>query len=487
MTTETQAAEWFLAFEDGSLRGAGYGDTPEALRRDGVTIIRPERPDETGAEWVTAMVNPRPGLAERAHVPAWVVQHEAAAARLVRCELPRDAYAPPDETRALILRDGETRGRVHVTLRGQCVWSHIHRAYLYAEDAVPIYDQGTDARSYLHTLCLSDDWTPCGDCGVHFQNPDFETYCPNCERNHQEGEEESSDRTIADYHSLRADQVFGFIDDTGAYSRHPVGNTMYAGVELELECADTTHRDLAAERVKAALGHVIICEDGSLRNGFEIISAPMTLTAQRALWRKLTPEVTRGLRGTPSTAGMHVHVSRAALTPLQIGKMVVFLNASVNYRFITAIAGRESSSYCRRHADKGEPHLLAQNWNNQRNRYDALNLCNRATVEFRIFKASTQRERVLKNVEFCFALAAYARYASINALTAREFCLWLTQPAQRKEYPLLVKFLQARGTLPQFSRPDQRVRKTFALVTEGLLPSQRSGEPATRDADALAA
>ncbi len=117
---------------------------------------------------------------------------------------------------------------------------------------------------------------------------------------------------------------------------------------------------------------------------------------------------------------MHVHINKASLTSLQIGKMLVFLNSAAMSQWITAIAQRESNGYCERSQKKVTDGKCASG-----GRYDIANVA-QTTVEIRMFRGSLLTDRVLKNIEFCHALVTYCRDTSIKVIEQwAEFASWL--------------------------------------------------------------
>jgi hypothetical protein len=307
----------------------------------------------------------------------------------------------------------------------------------------------------------------CESCDEVHWNGDYagDGQCIVCADN-DDNDDDASGEVIEEYHSVRAERRYGYLNED-RITAHPVQGTLYFGVELEVECPND--REEKALRVQAALPHVVLQYDGSLDNGFEIITAPAVLSAQRRLWKRFTTNVARGLKShNTSTCGMHVHVSRDALTPLQIGKLTVFLNAGENYGFVTTVSQRVMGTYCKQKSSKASfkngPDVFDRS-----DRYDALNLVNENTVEFRIFRGNTRADRILKNLEFCAALIAWTKTASLQALSFQNFLAWLTKPEQRTEYSVLYAFLCDAGVTTSFIKPKP-APKQFSLNVEGLVP-----------------
>lgn len=228
---------------------------------------------------------------------------------------------------------------------------------------------------------------------------------------------EYSPPLIGDYHSSKNRVVMKPDEWTAKHNR-------YLGVELEVECEDGNRKG-NAQLIKDYVedqGHRVFFErDGSLSNGFEMITDPMSLPAHRDLFSFLTQKsLTRNLRShNTGTCGLHVHVSRSGLTDLQIQKVVAFVNSPDNEWFIRALARRYSSGFCVVKSDK----KIGKSIHIGIDRYEAVNLTNRRTIEFRIFKGSLRYEAVIAAIEFCHAILEFCKPAvtGINQLSAGAF------------------------------------------------------------------
>jgi hypothetical protein len=191
-------------------------------------------------------------------------------------------------------------------------------------------------------------------------------------------------------------------------------------VELEVEMADRyAERSHKARQLNDVINggdvgkKVFFENDGSLSNGFELVTNPMSLPAHRELWKWLQDKsATKGLishKGRDnlnSTCGLHVHVNRDGLTKLQIAKMVAFVNNPDNEEFMTALARRYGSAmtgFCRIKADKAKVGNAAES----SDRYEAVNVTPRHTIEFRIFKGTLKYESLVAAIEFVHALCEY--------------------------------------------------------------------------------
>jgi hypothetical protein len=211
------------------------------------------------------------------------------------------------------------------------------------------------------------------------------------------------------------------------------------GVELEMEPrSGHDQSDLTAALGGITQKQYILKEDGSLDDGVELVTVPLTLEdhTSRFGWGKVLDPLRLIAKSGVDTdnCGMHVHINKSALTPLQIGKMLVFLNSVVLQDQITTIAQRDSNTFCQRRAKKFTDGRELSEY-----RHDIVNV-GVSTVEIRMFRGNLRAERVYKNLEFCHALVRYCKDASLTDIERwDEFASWLLK--RRSQYPHLVDFL----------------------------------------------
>ena len=200
-----------------------------------------------------------------------------------------------------------------------------------------------------------------------------------------------------------------------------VGNpndSIYMGVELEtLYSTKLNVESLYSYNKEGNIA--LLKEDGSIQGlGFEIVTCAMSLDVQLTYWRELIEQFGKEL--TPhSSCGMHVHISRQPLSQLQIGKILVFLNDPANDWYINEIAGRTANDYCERKPKKIEDVNCPQS------RYEALNLTNDSTIEFRLFASSNDYYLIASRIQFCHALTKYCEHAELTKLHWQDFKQWV--------------------------------------------------------------
>ena len=305
---------------------------------------------------------------------------------------------------------------------------------------------------YIHNDAVADAIDRDGDpCIIHPGNGNFH-WCEHRDMyvhdDYESPDDEMSVRNIIhNYHSSR-DRIQSIPD---AWTDR---NGYFMGAELEVE-AYNVNRDEAAYRIHEIVNpsgnygeRMFFENDGSLNDGFEMITQPMSLPAMADTFRFLeNPDAIAGLRSHMTrTCGLHVHVSKRGLTNLQINKIVAFVNDPRHEWLIRAVARRYSTGFCNiKNKKMGSLH-----WR-QDDRYEAINIQPRHTIEFRIFRGSLKYRSVMAALEFCHALVQFCRpaEAGIKDLTDEKF-LTFCQNKMKNETKHLLGFLNNR--LPNYKK-----------------------------------
>ena len=282
----------------------------------------------------------------------------------------------------------------------------------------------------------------CGDCYRCYDACCSCWYCESCSESHPEhvqgcGECNScldactcsDDEIIKDY-GTEAPKYLGF--------QGSPADGLFLGVELEVE-VHAGHREDSAESWLEHNGEwSICCEDGSLNQapGYEIKTAPMSLELHQQRWagalaREAWANKVKSCNTT--TCGLHVHVSRAPLSPLTIGKIVCFMNSDASVPFVVALAGRKkfyNGDYDKGKAVKSTAALEKSATEFPRTRYEAVNLCNADTIEFRVFKGTVNTTHVLADIEFCEALVRWSIQNTVQECdSVPAFVAWVRERA----------------------------------------------------------
>ena len=192
---------------------------------------------------------------------------------------------------------------------------------------------------------------------------------------------------------------------------------LYFGVEIEVERKNADmNRDELAGSIKS--DRIYCKNDGSLSNGFEIVTQPFNLALNSETMGDLKNAVEtcskEGYKShEASTCGFHIHASKAAMTENQISLLHEFFTSERNDKFIELIARRNYGSYTERNykmlmkAKKGK-----KNFN--QGKYVAFNTSNDDTVEFRIYKGSLKWSTVNATLHFTKHLIDFCGKCSVQ-------------------------------------------------------------------------
>lgn len=240
---------------------------------------------------------------------------------------------------------------------------------------------------------------------------------------------------IKAYSSNVLDHCQGFL----AMPHEPKTN-LYFGVEYEI-CAidnpDYSVSGLVDDVLSAFNGRAIVCHDGSVSHGFEVITVPATLSFHKnELWHNFfTSNLVHRLAGTAG-CGNHVHVSKKAWTPLTVGKLLTFIHSDDNSDFVSSISGRGQSSYCSRHRSLAKPSSILTG---SFSRNNAINIGPRDTIEFRMFKTSINPANLFKNLEFIDAIRHFTFNHKIGDMKTEKFLEFIVE--NHSLWPYLIHYL----------------------------------------------
>ena len=236
----------------------------------------------------------------------------------------------------------------------------------------------------------------------------------------------------------------------------------FLGVELETEVPSGIKEDRGpvADQVIQLLGDFAIAkEDGSLRNGFEICTQPASLEEHYKRWTPFFEHLPQNLvsfKSKEDRCGLHIHCSRKPLSLLTIAKIVVFVNNSANQPNIEIIAGRKGNNYAI-YAPKRYGTVHEERTRN--NRYEAVNLVNRDTIEFRIFKGTLSKPHLFKALEFCDAVIQFCMSYHNGIIHCREWKNFMDYVGLRsRDYQHLYAFLCAK-----FQKKETKLTKKFGF------------------------
>lgn len=273
---------------------------------------------------------------------------------------------------------------------------------------------------------VSDDCLICRRDGcVHYKNMKTKgKYCT-VHRELAKPKPQEPETGICAYHN-HSTKPFHFLHTESEYLKNV---QTYFGIELEVEFDRDINRSQVAKRALAAGKGLFYAEsDGSLMNGFELISRPMTL---RYLSLKKTQETIKSMLDylkresattERNTAGMHIHISRPEGLPVkeEYQKNLFWIVETLNLP-ILKIAEREPTSYCesvlQKISRRSELRELKQAyvdknidwWNYGRHMNINISGHKGKTHELRIFNTTLSYDHMMAAVELFNAISEAAK------------------------------------------------------------------------------
>jgi hypothetical protein len=245
-----------------------------------------------------------------------------------------------------------------------------------------------------------------------------------------------------------------------SYKPEPIFFGGHAGYGVELEIDDGDDKEEAARDIQTVAGnHIYIKEDGSLSyNGMEIVTHPATLDyhVNEFPWDDICDTaLSYGYRSHDTdTCGLHIHASRVLFgdteteQDLTIAKIMLLVDRWYDTHIVRF--ARRDISKMRRWADKPNADIQPEDDNDiaiykakktSNHRYKAVNLCNRATVEFRLFKGTLKRDTIVASIQWVDTIIRYCRKTPLkNLFDATWDDIFATT-----NYAELTEYLKRRG------------------------------------------
>lgn len=292
--------------------------------------------------------------------------------------------------------------------------------------------------------CYDNHYRTCEDCGRAVHDDDYYyneidgcNYCPNCEGNHQ-----SSIYNYHDYDYFSKKQIYG-----------ETGTKEFFGLEIEVS-GDSDY----ADEFLGIVPDVVLMHDGSIDEGFEIVTEPMT---RGYIAEKFLPNIEKGMKFLDdkgfyghNKGGIHIHVSQEVFSKKMLCALrnVLYSEIEANmdvWKIITQRHQSEINSWCRYKDARSITEILSDENDYPAlvyDRYTALNYDSRTrTYEFRIFNSNTRIERIRKNIQTVYSLVDYAKYKeeNYNSASTEDYINFINRNSEL--YPDLYSFISEKG------------------------------------------
>ena len=228
------------------------------------------------------------------------------------------------------------------------------------------------------------------------------------------------------------------------------------GVEIELdEGGESDNQARKLLEIANAESERIYCKhDGSLNDGFEVVSHPMTLEyhMKSMPWSVVLEKAKQlgYLSHQAKTCGLHVHVNRTAFGDNIAEQEEVI--ARILYFFekhweellkCSRRTHRQMEQWANRYGYKDSPmeSLDTAKKGFRGFRYTAVNLTNSATIEFRLFRGTLRYNSFVAALQLIDRICAVATCLNDDELKQMS---WSTFVAGCGHYPELVQYLKER-------------------------------------------
>lgn len=293
----------------------------------------------------------------------------------------------------------------------------------------------------LCEMCYENNYTTCSHCDrvIHRDDACYdedEPYCQSCYDTYCDS------RSIHDYYYKPA-PIF-----------HGEGKR-YFGVELEVDDAGESDEN-AEEALCTAnrLGEHIYCKhDGSLDDGFEVVTHPMTLEyhLKQMPWKALLERLRDMdyLSHKAGSCGLHIHVNRNSFgntTEEQeacIGRILYFFEKFWDELLkFSRRTNRQLERWAARYGYKDHPKELLDHAKKGtgNGRYSCINLQNSDTVEFRIFRGTLKYNTLIATLQLVNRVCDVACSLSDDEVRALSW----TSFVSGCDEPELVRYLKER-------------------------------------------
>ena len=304
-------------------------------------------------------------------------------------------------------------------------------------------DSAADSSRILCEHCYCDYYTDCEGCGrtihlddaCYMDDDDEYPYCRDCY------ERRSSSEYIHDY-NFKPEPIF-----------YGDGNRFF-GVELEIDGGGSydSNAEKIADTANLYDKHIYIKHDGSLNEGMEIVTHPMTLDyhLNEMPWKDVMRKaVTLGyLSHKTNTCGLHIHINRSAFGSTRdeqeecISRVLFFVERF--WQELLKFSRRTESQLARwaaRYGIKENPKATLDNAKkNYSGRYTCVNLTNYHTIEFRIFRGTLKSNTLVATLQLVNKICDIAIKMTDEELTSLNWCDFVSSV----EEPELINYLKER-------------------------------------------
>ena len=290
--------------------------------------------------------------------------------------------------------------------------------------------------------CYDNYYTHCENCGIlihcdsafYEDNSDY-PYCEHCYNARMEA-------PIKPYNHKPCPVFHG-------------SGTLYMGVELEIDKGGEISENAEAiiDIANTDNNHIYCKHDGSIDDGFEMVSHPMTLEyhTKGMNWREVFEQaVSMGYRShQTTTCGLHIHVNRSAFGDSideqeeAISKIIYLVENHWNE--LVRFSRRTEMSLTRWANRYGILTTAKETYKSAKGkhygRYVAVNLENDNTIEFRLFRGTLNYDTFLATLQLIDEICNLAIHSDDKDIESLSWSLFVSAIDTDKK-PELIQYLK---------------------------------------------
>jgi hypothetical protein len=327
------------------------------------------------------------------------------------------------------------------------------------------------ARAVAHTVngddfcedCYQHEFTTCEMCGTPVRRSRaYSTEEHSCLCRHCYDSETRSTRIHGYHEGMESGNVTADYGMETLMQTKRRGDNPILGPEVEIDCGGSS--DINARKILTAIGknYVTAMHDGSIDDGFEIVSCPATLEKHMHTinWQKgMELAISLGYQShTPGTCGLHVHIDRAFFGKTNDVEEKFYVLFRNNLDWIKVFSRRRSYHYCQINGsgdDSGSPDknrkyetsnidkVYIKSKIDKGDRYLALNFSRRNTIEFRIFRGTLKYSTFMATLEFVDMFARIVKAKSLEDITSISLVDFVAM-ARARNYGEFLSYIEER-------------------------------------------
>ena len=300
--------------------------------------------------------------------------------------------------------------------------------------------------------CFSQNYAVCDSCNsvenasnVYYRDgscycescfDDRYYYCDRCDDYHDRDEGCEYEETCMHEYSYKPTPIYFTVGDEKP--------GLFIGFELEVERSNS-NTDISDMISMIETDFIYFKQDGSLDDGFEIVSHPLSrkwIAKNREKIKKILETLSKeGYKSyDTNTCGMHVHLTKDYLSSTELAKFLSFFKQNSEFIFKFSRRSRENFD---RWCTVGEKNMCnvigyAKKKINDGPRYIAANVT-KDTIEIRIFRGTLKPEGFFKNIEFSVSLCEYVKEIGYKDVSLQSYLNYIDK--NKKSYKHLYSYL----------------------------------------------